>query len=131
MKVLKYIFVILLLIVLALGALSFVIPTDMKVEESISIDAPKSVVKDQIVYFENSQKWSPWSEIDPDMESWIEGEDGKVGAKYFWSGNEDAGEGSQEITSITEEQMDMKIKFKNHLKVKQTPIFNMKRNLKE
>lgn len=111
MKVLKYIGIVLLALVIILGVLTFVLPTSMKVEESISIDAPKSVVKDQILYFEKSQEWSPWSQIDPDMNTWLEGEDGKVGTKYFWKGNDDAGEGVQEIVAVEENQVDLKITF--------------------
>ncbi|WP_127844718.1 SRPBCC family protein [Psychroflexus aestuariivivens] len=111
MKVLKYIGIILLIIVIILGVLTFVLPTSMETEESIAINAPKSIVKEQILYFENSQEWSPWSKIDPNMNTWLEGEDGEVGTKYFWKGNEDAGEGVQEIVAVEENQVDLKITF--------------------
>jgi effector-binding domain-containing protein len=91
--------------------LMFVAPTEFKVERSISIQAPKELVKEQVVYFKNSQKWSPWAKLDPNMKEWFEGEDGTVGAKHFWDGNDSVGEGSQEIMAIEENRVETLVTF--------------------
>jgi hypothetical protein len=40
------------------------IKTNYKIQESILIKAPLKVVWENIVYFENSKKWSPWLILD-------------------------------------------------------------------
>jgi effector-binding domain-containing protein len=111
MKALKVIGIALLAIVVIVAILAFTLPTEFGVERSTTIKAPKALVKDQIVYFENMNNWSPWSKLDPDMEQRVEGEDGTVGAKMFWDGNEKAGKGVQEIKKIEENRIETHIKF--------------------
>jgi len=111
MKALKIIGIIVVAIVLIVLVLGFLAPKEMHVERDIVIDAPMSVVKDQTIHFSKFKEWQPWAELDPAMESSIEGEDGTVGAVYTWKGNDDVGEGSQEITSITDSRADIKLTF--------------------
>lgn len=111
MRILKFLGIFIIILVLIGFILVLVAPTQFSVERSISIDAPKSIIQDHIIYFEKSSKWSPWADLDPDMEEWIEGEDGTVGAKHFWKGNEEAGEGVQEITSIEDGKVEIKLTF--------------------
>jgi len=111
MKALKYIGITLGAIILLVVILMFVAPTDFKVERSITIEAPKDLVKDQIIYFENMNVWSPWAELDPNMTEKIEGVDGTVGAKHSWSGNDDVGEGSQEILLIEDNRVETVVNF--------------------
>ena len=109
MKVLKYIGIIALCLLLIGIILMFVVQTHVIVKRSITIDAPKELVKDQIVYFENSKEWFPWFAVDPNVKDRIEGEDGTVGARYYWNGNEAFGEGSQEITAIDENRVEFNV----------------------
>jgi effector-binding domain-containing protein len=109
MKILKYIGIIALCLLLVGIILMFVVQTHVIVKRSITIDAPKELVKDQIVYFENSKVWFPWFAVDPNVKDWIEGEDGTVGAKYYWNGNEAFGEGSQEITAINDNRVEFNV----------------------
>lgn len=69
-------------------------------ERSTTIDAPKDYVFTHVNTFEQMNKWSPWTDKDPNMTSSIEGEDGVVGTVYKWSGNDDVGVGSQTITEL-------------------------------
>lgn len=70
------------------------------IERSIEIEAPREVVFEQIRLIKNYEKWSPWHDLDLNMKTSLEGEDGTVGTIYRWEGNEDAGKGSQRITAI-------------------------------
>ncbi|GAB5539281.1 MAG: SRPBCC family protein [Salibacteraceae bacterium] len=105
MKALKIIGGILGVIILAVVVMAFVMPTQVHVERSGTIDAPKDYVKDHISSFEMMNQWSPWTGKDPDMESSIEGEDGTVGAVYSWSGNDEVGQGTQTITAIEDDKV--------------------------
>jgi hypothetical protein len=75
------------------------------VERTTTIDAPADEVYAQIVDFHNWRNWSPWDDIDPDLQRSYSGPDSGVGAGYSWSGNRKAGEGTMEITIGTEARM--------------------------
>jgi len=64
------------------------------------VGAPPSEVFDRIARFRNWPSWSPWEDIDPDMERTYGGTDGEVGASHAWRGNRKAGEGRMEITAL-------------------------------
>ncbi|MCW8897781.1 MAG: SRPBCC family protein [Flavobacteriales bacterium] len=111
MKALKIIGIIVLILILTVVVLAFVAPTDFKLERSIEINAQKETVHKHLLYFENSQKWSPWAELDPNQKTWMEGEDGAVGTTFFWEGNEDVGKGKQEIITITDDKIETTVTF--------------------
>lgn len=45
-------------------------------------------------------QWSPWEDLDPDLERDYAGEPGEVGSSYHWAGNRKAGAGSMRITAV-------------------------------
>jgi hypothetical protein len=55
--------------------------------------------------------WSPWEDIDPDLQRTYSGPDRGVGAHYAWQGNRKAGQGSMEITASTPERVDVDLHF--------------------
>ncbi len=111
MKAIKTIIYIILALT-AIGAIAvFVIPTSYHVERSITIDAPQKLVMQQAGRFEHFVKWSPWSKLDPNMTYAIEETDGEVGAKYAWVGNDQVGEGSMEITAISDNKIEEDLIF--------------------
>jgi hypothetical protein len=104
-----------LLIVIILG-LFFIIPlfleTGYNLKRTILVDASKANVKNYMKSFENFQDWSPWAEMDEDMDVIITGEAGSVGSKYQWKGNEDVGEGVMTITDVLEDTVKVHLMFK-------------------
>jgi len=57
--------------------------------------------------------WSPWEKLDPDMKREISGSPQGKGARYSWSGNDQVGVGSMEITdSSAAEQVKIRLEFK-------------------
>ncbi|CAD5275056.1 MULTISPECIES: SRPBCC family protein [unclassified Imperialibacter] len=111
MKALKIILYIVLAIVVIGVAAVFMIPTEYQLERSITINAPKKLVIQQAGRFENFVKWSPWNKLDPNMTYTIQGADGEVGSRYAWVGNDQVGEGSMEITSISENKIEEDLIF--------------------
>jgi effector-binding domain-containing protein len=81
------------------------------IERSIELDANPTAVFDYVRYFKNFDEWSPWSKLDPNMKTSVEGTDGAVGATYRWDGNDDAGKGTQTITSLTGNSFQSKLVF--------------------
>jgi effector-binding domain-containing protein len=102
MKALKITGIVLLLIVVVVGILSFMSPTHVHMERHVIIDAPSDFIMSHVSSFEQMNQWSPWTKLDPDMTSEITGEDGTISALYSWSGNEDVGQGERSITEISE-----------------------------
>ncbi len=70
------------------------------VERSTTIHASPEAVFEQVSKFGNWEKWSPWEELDPEMEKTFHGTDGDVGSGYSWTGNRKAGAGSMKLTGI-------------------------------
>ena len=72
------------------------------VTRSTTIDAPPERVYEQIVDFHNWTRWSPWEDLDPDLQRTYSGSESGKGAAYAWSGNRKVGQGRMEITEATE-----------------------------
>ncbi|TVQ45633.1 MAG: hypothetical protein EA362_08695 [Saprospirales bacterium] len=81
------------------------------VEESIVINAPKSMVYDYISDFNNFNEWSPWQDRDPEMVTTITGDGKSVGSKYEWEGDNEAGKGSMEIIEMDEHKINIDLRF--------------------
>jgi len=87
-----------------------------EVERSITINAPSHRVHGLIDDFHSWTQWSPWEEIDPDLQRTYSGPDKGVGARYDWSGNRKAGAGTMEINGSTPEDIDITVEFRKPFK---------------
>ncbi|HSE07534.1 MAG TPA: SRPBCC family protein [Nocardioidaceae bacterium] len=67
------------------------------VERTATIDAPPERVYAQIADFHNWTNWSPWEDVDPDLQRDYSGAELGTGAVYSWSGNRKAGQGRMVI----------------------------------
>ena len=72
------------------------------VERSATMDAPPERVYAQVADFHNWTSWSPWENLDPQMQRSYSGPESGVGAVYAWSGNRKAGQGRMEIADTAE-----------------------------
>lgn len=98
MKILKKIGIALLVIVGLYLLISLFLPGTIKVERSITINAPASVVFEQINTLKNWKGWSYWDNIDSAMKSEYSGAESGLTAKHSWeSTNENVGKGSLTI----------------------------------
>lgn len=88
------------------------VPNQYTVSVSIVINQPKSKVLSYIKILENQKQFSEWLKSDPNLNTTITGTDGTVGAKQKWNSKIDnVGEGEQTITALTEDRMDVDLKF--------------------
>lgn len=111
MKALKVLLYIVLGLAAAVIALGLFAKTEYHIERSMEINAPRDVVYEQVRFFKNFPKWSPWQSLDPKMSTSITGTDGEVGAVYTWSGNDEVGSGKQTIKALSPDQMDIEVVF--------------------
>ena len=105
MRMLKRILTILIALIVVLACVSFVFPRQVKVERSIEIDAPISVVFAQLNGLKSMADWSPWLGSDPDIKLDYSGPETGVGAKLVWSSDHpNVGSGAQEIIEMVENE---------------------------
>ena len=74
------------------------------VERQQHIDAPPSAVFERLVDLHRWRSWSPWEDLDPDLQRRYSGADQGVGAIYDWEGNRKAGKGRMEIIEVEPDQ---------------------------
>lgn len=100
MVIVRRLLIVLVLLALIIVGIALVSPGTVNIERSIRINAPQATVFALANDFRNSEKWSPWSDIAPDVtEVEFSGSERGVGAIMTWE-SEDAqvGSGSQRIT---------------------------------
>lgn len=98
---LRKILIFLVAVLIVLAAVGFLLPRNTRVQRSVSIDRPASLIYATVNSFQLFYKWSPWQNLDPNMRQTMEGARDGVGAKLVWSGNDKVGSGSQLITAST------------------------------
>lgn len=81
------------------------------VERSATIAAPPQHLHGLVNDFHRWPAWSPWEDLDPDMRRSHTGPEQGAGARYSWSGNRKAGEGSMEVVGSTAEAIDIRLDF--------------------
>jgi len=96
------------------------------VERSTLIAAPAEDIYGHIANFHNWPAWSPWEDLDPNMDQTYSGSESGTGAAYAWSGNRKAGEGSMKINSaVAPSMVDIALEFVKPFKSSNTTIFNL------
>lgn len=76
-------------------------PTQQKIERSVTIKAPAAFIYRQLLQLENFNKYSVWSQRDSSVKYTLAGTDGTVGASTSWTGDpEISGDGKAEIVFL-------------------------------
>jgi uncharacterized protein YndB with AHSA1/START domain len=70
------------------------------VERRTEVAAPPAAIYERLVDFHRWTAWSPFEDLDPDMERTYSGADAGVGAAYEWKGDMKAGSGRMEIVEV-------------------------------
>jgi len=110
MKILKYLFF-LLLIVLIGGAIYVAAQPDAyDVKRSKLIKAPASVVFKNINDLKNWETWGPWYENDPGIEETYSEQTAGVGASYSWTSKDGPGN-IKNVAAVENTSIDQKIQF--------------------
>lgn len=111
MKVLKILLYIALGIIVFFLAAGLFAKKDYRIERSLDIKAPKSIIAEQVTCYKNFPKWSPWQDIDPNIKVSYSENDCQVGSSYAWEGNDNVGTGKITTTAITPDRMEMRVDF--------------------
>lgn len=84
---------------------------EFDVVRTMTIAAEPSRVHALIDDFRQWREWSPWEDLDPNLQRQYSGADSGVGARYAWEGNRKAGKGSMEVTGSRPERVDIRLSF--------------------
>ena len=95
------------------------------VSRSTTVIADPSRVHGLINSFHQWTAWSPWEDLDPELQRDYTGPDRGVGAHYAWSGNRKAGQGSMEITSSTPDEIGLRLAFLRPFKSTNAVTFSL------
>lgn len=130
MKFLRQLFFFVLALLVAAAALSVFMPVKQTVEKTITIQAPASMVYEQLAKLDNFNKWSVWSQQDSTAKYTFTGTDGTVGAATAWKGDPAiSGEGKIEITALEPgKKVAHSIQFSQPRKAKAASVFTLSEN---
>lgn len=96
------------------------------VERSTTIAASPTEVYSHLIDFRNWSAWSPWQELDPDMEKTYSGAESGVGSQYAWVGNRKVGRGSMEITEAKDNsEVQIALEFLKPFKASNTTVLKL------
>ncbi|HKO75820.1 MAG TPA: SRPBCC family protein [Flavobacterium sp.] len=117
MKILKFIGLGIVSLIILLLIIALFIPNDYTVSVSTTINKPKQVVFDYVKMVKNQENYSIWVMQDPNINMDYQGVDGTVGFKASWDSKDDnVGAGSQIITAISEDRIDVDLHFERPMK---------------
>lgn len=106
----KKVLIVVVAIVVVIVALIF-IKTDVVVERTAVINATVDEIQPEMTDFNKFQTWSPWVGMDPKATYEFKGTQGAVGAEMSWSGNDEVGTGTQKVTAISADRIDLSLVF--------------------
>lgn len=117
MKIVKKIIAVFLALIVLLLVVALFIPKDYTVSVSTTINQPKAVVFDYVKLIKNQEEYSVWVMQDPNVVMKYTGTDGTVDFKAEWNSKDDnVGEGSQQISKITDDRIDVDLHFERPMK---------------
>ncbi|GGD09121.1 SRPBCC family protein [Hyunsoonleella pacifica] len=91
MKALKYIFFLLLIAIIGLAIYIAVQPNSFEVTRTKTINAPSSVLYNNVIDYKNWEAWSSWAEADPNMKITLPEKTSGIGASYKWEDKDGIG----------------------------------------
>lgn len=105
MRVLRRILTSLIVVIVLLVAVAYVLPRDISVARSITIDAAPEDIFPHLNSTQKMADWSPWLERDPDVKLDYSGPEMGEGNTLTWASDKrDVGSGTQEITESIENE---------------------------
>lgn len=113
MKILKRIFLVLLVVIGAAVLIGFLMPSVRHVERSVSMNVKPDVVFEQVNNLKNWPNWSPWYKLDPNSKIVYSEPSSGAGAFYTWdSQNSNVGKGKMSITeSVPGQVVKVRLEF--------------------
>jgi uncharacterized protein YndB with AHSA1/START domain len=101
MRIVKRILAAIVVIAVLLVVVAYLLPRNVNVSRSIAINAPPAMVYPLVADLRRANEWSPWLELDPDVEITFTGPADGVGQTMNWKSDDpNVGSGAQSITML-------------------------------
>lgn len=85
--------------------------SEFELSRTATVNAPIQAVHDAIADLHKWEQWSPWQDLDPNMEQFYSGPEAGIGASVYWVGNSAAGEGKMTIVTNEPSIVEVDIEF--------------------
>ena len=95
------------------------------ISRELTLPASADAISAWIVDFHKWVSWSPWEDIDPNLQRTYSGPPSGVGTAYEWSGNRKAGAGKMTITSVAPEEIKLDLDFTKPFKSASKTTFTL------
>lgn len=99
-KLLKILFTIFVTLFVGILILMFSLGNEYHFEKTVYVNSPVEKVWPHVNSMTSMNAWSPFLKLDPNMKQQYSGTSGEVGDTYYWSGNDEAGEGEERIAKL-------------------------------
>lgn len=86
---------------------------EFSISRSIEVAAPVERITPLIANLHEWRRWSPWEDLDPNLERTYQGPDSGVGAIYAWRGNSKAGSGRMEVIEAVDTHVAVDLLFQS------------------
>ena len=96
MKVIKWLFIIVVALVALFVGVGLILGTDYELSRSVVINAPADKIHPLVENLEKWDSWTPWKDGDPNLKVTIGEQKSGAGARQTWDG--DSGKGELELT---------------------------------
>jgi hypothetical protein len=113
MKILKYIFITIGVLIAAVLIAGLILPKEYKLSREVTIKRNNTDVYNYVKYLKNQAHYNVWAQMDPNQITTYTGEDGQVGFTSAWKSEIDSvGTGTQTIVAMNEgKSIDYEIVF--------------------
>jgi uncharacterized protein YndB with AHSA1/START domain len=117
-----------IVVVIVVGVLIYASnrPNQFRIERSLGIHAAPEKVFAYLIDFHQWHAWSPWANLDPNMQATFSGAEQGIGAVHEWKGNNKVGQGRMEIVgAIPPNQLRIKLDFFKPFEAHNTAEFTL------
>ena len=112
-KILLKILAVVVSIIVILLITAIFVKKDYAVEREITVHRSSDEVFNYLKHVKNQDNYSKWAMADPTMKKDFKGTDGTVGFVYAWDGNDEVGQGEQEIKNLEDgKRVNTELRFK-------------------
>ncbi|WP_338357905.1 SRPBCC family protein [Yeosuana marina] len=91
MKIFKYLLFLLLIVIIGFCIYTAVQPNSFKVSKTRTINAPASVIYNNVIDFKNWKTWSSWAEDDSNMKVYLSEQTKGINGSFSWENGDGVG----------------------------------------
>ncbi|MES2050172.1 MAG: SRPBCC family protein [Pseudomonadota bacterium] len=111
MKILKWVFGIILSLVILILAIAMMLPNEYAVTRTITIKAPAEKIYALVVDPKEWKKWSVWNQRDPAMQMTYSGPATGAGAGWDWQSKTQGNGGMKFTSAVVNQKIDYELHF--------------------